>query len=215
MMRFWVIAWLFGRRDRVRRHRLEVGRAGYDVYLAEGSDAQIDLDNPTARLAAVTEYQFTGLQADTRYTAAVAARSRFGLRSELVMVTFDTDGSGNPDLVPAAPQELRARALAGGDVELTWLDPADGPVVAGYFRLHWDNGTGKVNYSGFFAFMAATGRRQRYRYVHSPSKEGRLRYSVRGLTAGLKSELNTVVAECVADATGPPAMTQTPTLTQL
>jgi hypothetical protein len=51
--------------------------------------------------------------------------------------------------------------------------------------------------------------------VHSPGMEGRLRYSVRAHAAAGNHDGNTVIAECIADATGPPATTQTPSLTQI
>jgi hypothetical protein len=131
------------------------------------------------------------------------------------MVQFETDGGGAPLLAPAAPRDLRARALPGGDVELTWLDPADGLVPAALFWVYEDAGQGIVDYDWFTAFLAATGQRQRYRLVHHPANEVRTRYSVRAVSAALVAEQNTIVAECVPDATGPAPLAETPNLVQL
>jgi hypothetical protein len=210
-----VLVQLLQRRHRQRRHRPEVGRAGYNLYLLAGQPEQLDLSAPHTRLSAVTSHQFTDLAAATHYTAAVVARSRFGRLSSPIVTQFDTDAAGTPLLAPAAPRELRARALPAGNVELTWLDPADGLVPTAHFRVFEDHGTGTVDYDSPIASVSATGRRQRYRLVLNPGRESRTRYSVRAASAALVLETNTVIAECVPDATGPAPLAETPTLAQL
>ena len=104
-----------------------VGVAGYNVYLGE---SKVNTSPVT-----VTEYDLTGLTANTEYTVTVSAVDAAGnesARSEAATFTTLEAEEEKDNEAPSVPAGVTASDVTQTGAKITWTASADNVGVAGY-----------------------------------------------------------------------------------
>lgn len=175
-------------------------RVGYVVLLKPGSAPVAGVDTPVANLSpladsAALDMTALALTADTDHFGAVVPYNESGFADSPATFAFRTDGEGNPLIAPAAVTNLRATALAGGNLKVEWeYDEPNPMAVADSFIVALD-------IDWFVGPVSHTPPKRHYSFKFVDLPDGLRKISVKAARLGVSSPSATVQA--VADATPP------------
>ncbi len=188
--------------------------AGYNIYRGSGTSAanarkNIDYTSTVATCGDVAEYQFaqSDLAADTWYAYAIRAQNSNDTEdlNTDVFVISKTDSSGDYIARPNSPASLRAEAVAGGKVKLTWsYNPNDETVDK--FVIYYDNGTGVIDY--VYANRLSQVEETVFTFTTNALSNGvTYSFAVRARTTGGVEDSNGDIISMVARTSAPVAVT--------